>query len=85
MTIQRKKEFDKQMEELKIGLLRYFEDCKPKTSKKTTVKNNNGNNRNIDQRPNTNNQNKDVLARRKCKQTAVNFDNLLYVCSVEMK
>ena len=64
-------------DELKIDMLRYLENIsKAKTSKNTFVENNIGNNRNINQRPNTNNQKKDVMARRKFKQMAANFAKL---------
>ena len=63
-------------------MLRFLENMiKPKTSTETLGKDMKCNNRNINQRPKTNNQKKDVMSRRKFKQMATNYAELQFSSS----
>ena len=60
-------------------MLRFFENMiKLKTSTETLRKEMKYSNRNINQRPKTNNQKKDVMSRRKFKQMATNYAKLQF-------
>ena len=68
--------------EAKTDMLRLLENMiKPKTSTEPLGKDMKYNNRNINQRPKTNNQKKDVMSRRKFKQMATNYAELQFSSS----